>query len=68
MFLTPSIFALELSRQRLDSNYIHLTSRNQAGTFKVPMTIGPFTVKNKNVAKLIEDIMVCFQFEEYIPC
>ena len=32
------------------------------------MTVGPYTIKNKNVSKLIEDIMVSFQFEEYIPC
>ena len=32
------------------------------------MTIGPFTVKNKNDVKIIEEIMACFQFEEDISC
>ena len=67
-FLTPRKFALEILRKRLDSDHVHFTSINEAGTFKLPVTVGPFTVKNKNTAKLIEEIMVCFQFEEDIPC
>ena len=34
-FLTPRIFALEILMQRFDSNHIHFTSKNQAGTFKL---------------------------------
>ena len=67
-FLTPRIFGLEILRQRFDSDYVHFTSKNQAGTFKLPVTIGPFTVKNRNATKIIEDIMACFQFEEDIAC
>ena len=50
-FLTPIIFGLEILRQRFDLDYVHFTSRNQAGTFKLPMTVGPFTVKNRSVVK-----------------
>ena len=32
------------------------------------MTVGPFTLKNKKVVKLIGEIMICFQFEEDIFC
>ena len=32
------------------------------------MTIGPFTVKNRNVVKIIEEVMACFQFEDGISC
>jgi hypothetical protein len=67
-FLTPRIFGLEILRQRFDSDYVHFTSRNQAGTFKLLVTIGPFTVKNRNVVKIIEEIIVFFQFEEDIAC
>ena len=67
-FLTPRIFALKILRKRLESDYVHFTSRNKVGTFKLPMTVGPFTVKNKNDAKLIEDIMACFKFKEDIRC
>lgn len=67
-FLTPRIFALEILIQRFDSDYIHFTRRNQAGTFKLPVTVGPFTVKNRNVVKIIEEIMTCFQFQEEISC
>ena len=48
--LTPRIFALEILRQRLDSDYIHFMSKNQDGTFRLPMIVGPFTIKNKNVS------------------
>ena len=34
----------------------------------LPVTVGPFTVKNRNVVKIIEEIMVRFQFEEDISC
>ena len=67
-FLTPRIFGLEILRQRFDSDYVHFTSRNQAGTFKLLVTIGPFTIRNMNATKIIEEIMVCFQFEEDIAC
>lgn len=32
------------------------------------MTVGPFTIKNRNDVKIIEEIMVCFQFEEDMSC
>ena len=32
------------------------------------MIVGPFTVKNSNVVKIIEETMVFFQFEEDISC
>ena len=63
-FPTPSIFALEVLRQRLHSYLIHFASRNQASSFKVPITLGPFMVKHKFVVELIYDIMACFGFQE----
>lgn len=65
-FLTPRTFGLDILRHRFDSDYIHFTTRNQEWTFKLPLTVGPFIVKNWNVAKIIEEIMVYFQFEEDI--
>ena len=64
IFLTPRIFSLELLRQRLHLNLIHFASRNQASSFKVPITLGPFTVKHKSAVELIDDIMACFGFQE----
>ena len=34
----------------------------------MPVTIGPFTIKNKSVAQLIEDMLVCFGLEEDVSC
>jgi hypothetical protein len=68
VFLTPSIFALEVLRQRLHSYLVHLASRNQTSSFKVPITLGPFIVKHKSIVELIDDIMACFGFQEEPSC
>jgi hypothetical protein len=68
IFLTPRIFALEVLRKRFHSYLVHFASRNQASSFKVPITLGPFTVKNKSTIELIDDIMACFCFQEDPSC
>ena len=35
---------------------------------KIPITIGPFIVKNKIIVQLIEDILARFKFEQDVPC
>lgn len=72
-FLTPRIFSLEVLRQRFNSYFIHFASKNQAASFKLPIIVGPFTVKSKAVVKIIDEMLVCFNFEEdeafqYDPC
>ena len=41
---------------------------HQASSFKVPITLGPFTVKHKSTAELIDDIKACFGFQEEPSC
>ena len=41
IFLTPTIFALEILRKRFDSNYIHFSKQNQVASFKFLVTICP---------------------------
>ena len=67
-FLTPRIFALEILRRRFNSYFIQFSSKNQVASFKLPLTIGPFTVKNKEVVKLIDEMMACYKFEEDQAC
>lgn len=67
-FLTPRIFALKVLRQRFNSDYVHFSSNNQATSFKFPIPVGPFTVKSKVTVKLIDEMLVCFNFEEYMAC
>lgn len=43
-------------------------SKNQAVSFKLLITIGPFTVKSKEVVKLIDEMLVCYNFEEDQAC
>ena len=59
---------MEVLRKRLHSDLLHFASRNQASSFKVPITLGPFIVKNKSVVELIDDLMVCFGFQEEPSC
>ena len=37
-------------------------------TFKVPVIVGPFTVKNREAIELIDDMMACFGFAQYFSC
>ena len=67
-FLTPRIFSVEVLRQRLHSDELHFSSKKQTSTFKVPITIGLFTVKNRVVVELIDDIMACFGFASDFAC
>jgi hypothetical protein len=62
VFLTPRICALEVLRQRLHLDDLHFASKKQVSTFKVPIIIGPFTMRNKAAVKLIDDIMACLAF------
>lgn len=60
--LTPRIFSLEVLRQKLHSYELHFSRKKQSSNFKVPITIGTFTVKNKATIELIDDIVACFRF------
>ena len=59
---------MEVLIQRLHSYLVHFARTNQASSFKVPLTLGPFTVKHKYIVELIDDIMVCFGFQEEPSC
>ena len=67
-FLTPIIFALEVLRQRFNSDFIHFSSKNHATSFKLRITVSPFTVKNKATTKIIDEMLVCLNFEEDQAC
>ena len=67
-FLTPIIFSLEVLRQRLHSDELHFSSKKQTSNFKVLITIGPFTVRNKATIELIDDIMAYFKFVPNEAC
>ena len=46
----------------------HFSGRKQASSIKLPITIGPFTVKSKEVINLIDDIMASFKFPIDVAC
>ena len=62
-FLTPRIFSLEVLRQRFNSNFIHFSRKNQVASFKLPVIVGPFTIKSKTVVQLIDEMIACYKFE-----
>ena len=68
VFLTPRIFALEVLRQRLHLDELHFSSKKKTSSFKFPITIGTFTVRNKATIQLIDDIMVLFRFSTDEAC
>ena len=59
---------MEVIRQRFHANLQHFSSRKQASSIKLPITIGPFTVKSKEVINLIDDIMAYFKFPIDVAC
>ena len=61
-FLTCRIFAMEIIRKRFHVDFQHFYSKKQASIIKHPFTIGPFTIKSKEVINLIDDIMASFKF------
>jgi hypothetical protein len=67
-FLTPRIFAMEIIRQRFHVDLQHFSSKKHASSIKLPITIGPFTVKSKEVINLIDDIMASFKFPIDVAC
>ena len=67
-FLTPRIFSLDLLRKRLHLDELHFANKKKTSNFKVPITIGPFLVKNRATIELIDDIMACFGFASYFSC
>ena len=66
--LTPRIFSLEVLMQILHSYELHFSSKKHTSTFKVPITVGPFTVKNRVAIELIDDMMACFCFSQDFYC
>ena len=48
----------------MHSDELHFNSKNQTSTFRVPITIGPFTIRKKEAIELIDDIMACYGFYE----
>ena len=55
-------------RQRLHFDKLHFASKKQTSTFIVPITIGPFIVRNKVVMELIDDRMAFYGFLEEPSC
>ena len=62
-FLTPRIFALDILRKSFDYDYLHFSKKNHVAYFKLPITTGPFTTKNRSEVQLIEDMLTYFIFE-----
>ena len=67
-FLTPRIFSMEVIRERFHVDFQHFSGRKQASSIKLPITIGPFTIKSKEVINLIDDIMASFKFPIDVAC
>lgn len=67
-FLTSRIFYLEDLRKRLHSTKLHFSSKKQTSTFKVPIIVGPSTIKNREAIGLVDDMMAFFDFTQGFSC
>ena len=67
-FLTPCVFSLEVLRQRMHSDELHFASKKQTSTFKVPINVRPFIVRNRESIEIIDDIKACIGFFQDFSC
>ena len=63
-FLTPRIFALEFTRQRLQSEEEHFGDFKKSSNIKFPLKVGSFIFKNKGALVFIEKLLVGMEFKK----
>ena len=64
VFLTPTIFSLELIRQRIHADIEHFTSHKKNSWIKYPINIGSFIVKKEEAISIVEEMLKQMKFVE----
>lgn len=67
VFLTSTVFSLELMRQRLGAYIEHFISHKKSSQIKYPINIGPFILKKEATFPIIEEVLKQFKFRKEIP-
>ena len=63
VYLTPSLFALELMRQRIYVDEEHFTSHRKDSWIKYPINFGPFVVKKPTTLPMVEKVLKAMKFQ-----
>jgi len=61
-FLTPRIFFMDFSRQKIATEEFHFTKSHKTSSLKFPFTLGPFTFKNRSCVVILDCHICQFQF------
>jgi hypothetical protein len=69
IFLTTSVFALEVMRQRISADKEHFTapSLKRSSWIKYPMTVGNFILKKEAALPIIEEVLKQLDFPQVPP-
>ena len=62
-FLTPSVFALELIRQRISIDEEHFTAHRKDSWIKYPINFGPFVLRNPTTLPMVEKFLKAMKFQ-----
>ena len=63
VYLTPSIFTLELIRQTISANEEHFTVHKKDSWIKYPINFGPFVVKKPTALPMVEKFLKAMKFQ-----
>ena len=62
VYLTPSVFTVELIRQRIYADEEHFTTHRKDSWIKYPINFGPFIVKKPTSLPLVENVLKDIKF------
>ena len=63
VYLTPSIFTLELIRHRISVDEEHFTMHRKDSWIKYPINFGPFVVKKPAALPMVEKVLKAMKFQ-----
>ena len=63
VYLTSSVFALELIRQRISVDEDHFIVHKKDSWIKYPINFGPFVVKNPTTLPMVEKVLKAMKFQ-----
>ena len=62
VYLNPSVFTLELIRQRISIDEEHFIAHKKDSWIKYPINFGPFVVKSPTTLPMVEKILKAMKF------
>ena len=63
VFLNPSVFTLELIRQRISTDEEHFAAHTKESWIKYPINFGPFVVKKPSALPMVEKVLKAMNFQ-----